>query len=169
MNKLGSYFQERRKRFGRKKEELKFPELTPEEEREIRETLGIKKTASIEQIVTSTLRKFKEVEIAKEDEPPTEEEEYQEVGTVRIKTLEGGPERLGTLRIKKSNNPDEDYNTVKIYALPTSIQDSTSVEKSMAFPSPALYIISFLPKRNDTKFFYSSNSFSFFVWSESEK
>jgi hypothetical protein len=123
MNKLGSYFQERRKRFGRKKEELKFPELTPEEEKEIREILGIKKTASIEHIVTSTLRKFKEVEIVKEDEHPTEEEEgYQEVGTVRIKSP-GGPERLGTLRIKKNNNPDEDYGTVKIYSLP-SLQES---------------------------------------------
>jgi hypothetical protein len=129
MKKLDSYFQERRKRFGRKKEELKFPELTPEEEKEIREYLGIKKTVSVEQLVTSTLRKFKEVELVKENEQPSEEEEdYQEVGTVRIKSP-GGPERLGTLRIKKSSNNDEECGTVRIYSLPT--QPDSSVEKSM--------------------------------------
>jgi hypothetical protein len=129
MKKLDSYFQERRRRFGRKKEELKFPELTPEEEKEIREYLGIKKTVSVEQLVTSTLRKFKEVELVKENEQSLEgEEDYQEVGTVRIKSP-GGPERLGTLRIKKNSNNDEDYGTVRIYSLPT--QPDSSAEKSM--------------------------------------
>jgi hypothetical protein len=116
MNKLGEFFQTRRSKRGLHKETVPFPPLSAEEEQEIKDKLGIEPTADLEATVRSTLRKIKQVEI---EEQPTRDEEYEEIGTVRIKGMPDG-DKFGTIRRKKKQEEEEEdwTGTVRIYSDP---------------------------------------------------
>jgi hypothetical protein len=98
------------------KETVPFPPLSAEEEQEIKDKLGIEPTADLEATVRSTLRKIKQVEI---EEQPTRDEEYEEIGTVRIKGMPDG-DKFGTIRRKKKQEEEEEdwTGTVRIYSDP---------------------------------------------------
>lgn len=121
MNKLGEFFQTRRSKRGLHKETVPFPPLSAEEEQEIKDKLGIEPTADLEATVRSTLRKIKQVEIEEEPQPQvTADEEYEEIGTVRIKGMPDG-DKFGTIRRKKKQEEEEEdwgSGTVRIYSDP---------------------------------------------------
>ncbi len=119
MNKLGEFFQTRRSKRGLHKESVPFPPLSAEEQKEIKEKLGIEPTADLEATVRSTLRKIKQVEIEEVSNDP-EDNNYEEIGTVRIRGMPDG-DKFGTIRRKKKQEEEEEdwgSGTVRIYSDP---------------------------------------------------
>jgi len=99
-----------------------FPQLTPQEEQEVFQKLGVKEEAikatqvkSAKDLITSTLRSFKQYQQLAEHE--SDEGEYEEYGTVRIKK-QNGQDTIGTLRIKK--DVKNGTNIIKIFEEPKS-------------------------------------------------
>ena len=110
MEKLSDFFINN-KNIDENKEEL--PNLDNEEMSEVIESLGIKDEQFSKDVIYKTFRSVKEFKIARtnqEKESAEDNEEYEDYGTVRIKT-KSGKDAIATLRLKKNDA----YGTIIIH------------------------------------------------------
>lgn len=110
MEKLSDFFINN-KNIDENKEEL--PNLDNEEMSEVIESLGIKDEQLSKDVIYKTFRSVKEFKIARtnqEKESAEDNEEYEDYGTVRIKT-KSGKDAIATLRLKKNDA----YGTIIIH------------------------------------------------------
>lgn len=92
-----------------------YPELSTDEIEEVMNSLGIQDKAKepAKDVIYKTFKSVKEFKLARtneEKESAEDNEEYEDYGTVRIKT-KSGKESLATLRIKKNDQ----YGTIIIH------------------------------------------------------
>lgn len=123
-------------------ESEELPPLTKEELDEILESLGIPEEELSKDTIYKTFRSVKEFKIARTDqekEKAEDNDEYEDYGTVRIKT-KSGSDALATLRLKKNDKygtiiihgaSDDDvsnvYDTMRIVETPHSDKDDSNV------------------------------------------
>lgn len=106
MDKVSEYLLKRTLEEG-KKDESDFPDLDNDEIEEVLTSLGIQEREkdAPKDVIYKTMRSVKEFRLARTNEEKStaeDNEEYEDYGTVRIKT-KSGKEALATLRIKKND------------------------------------------------------------------
>lgn len=138
MEKLSDFFINRKNL----DESEDLPPLDKDEMDEILESLGIQEEELSKDTIYKTFRSVKEFKIARTDqekEKAEDNEEYEDYGTVRIKTKSGN-DALATLRLKKNdaygtiiihNASDDDvsnvYDTMRIVETSHGNTDDSSV------------------------------------------